>query len=220
MADADIVLFLIDATNKTISKGDKILINKLKEKNKKVILVINKIDKIQKHNLLELISKYKEEYNFEEVMPISALNKNGTEELLNRIEKLLPLGPAYYDKDEYTDQTMRDIASEVIREKALKLLDDEVPHGIYVEIEKMKQRKTRQKEPIYDINAVIYCLRDSHKGIIIGKKGTMLKKIAMYAREDLEKNFMQKVNLQVWVKVKENWQEDNNFLKKFKLDKE
>lgn len=127
------------------------------------------------------------------------------------------LGPAYYDTEEYTDQTLRQLAEETIREKALKLLDDEVPHGIYVETDKMKFRKTIQHENIYDVSATIYCLRDSHKGIIIGKNGQMLKRIGTYAREDLEKMLNCKVNLKLWVKVKEDWLNDSTFVKKFKL---
>ena len=131
--------------------------------------------------------------------------------------KILPEGPKYYAEDEYTDQTMRQIAEEIIREKALKFLNDEVPHGIYVEVEKFKNRKTTKGEEIYDIDATIYCIRESHKGIIIGKGGNLLKKIASYARLDLEKMLDTKVNLKVWVKVKEDWQEKDDIVNKFKL---
>ena len=168
--------------------------------------------------MLEIIQNYKQEYPFSAVVPVSALKEQGIEELVCEIEKLLPQGPAYYDKDEYTDQTLRDLASETIREKALKLLNDEVPHGIYIEIEKMKTRKTLAKEPIYDIEATIYCIRNSHKGIIIGKSGSMLKKIGQYAREDLERMLDRKVNLKLWVKVRENWQDDDTIVKRFKID--
>ena len=143
------------------------------------------------------------------------MKKDKIEIVLDEIEKLLKPGPAYYDVDEYTDQTLRELAQEVIREKALKLLDDEVPHGLYVVVEKMELRKTKTKEDIYDIDATIYCLRKSHKGIIIGKNGTMLKKIGMYAREDLEKMFGTKVNLKTWVKVNEDWQEKDSIVKNF-----
>ena len=201
----DVILFLIEADSKEIGKGDKLILEKLKENNKKVILVINKIDKIEKKELLSLIEKYTNTYNFSAVVPVSALKEEGTEELVCEIEKHLPNGPAYYDKDEYTDQT-------------LKLLNDEVPHGILVEVEKMKNRKTKLKEPICDIEATIYCIRNSHKGIIIGKNGSMLKKIGKYAREDLEKMLEKKVNLKLWVKVKENWQDDESVVKKFKVE--
>ena len=129
----------------------------------------------------------------------------------------MPYGPKYYEEDEYTDQTSRQLVEELIREKALKFLNEEVPHGIYVEVEKFKNRKTTKGEDIYDIDATIYCLRESHKGIIIGKGGAMLKKISTYAREDSEKMLGTKVNLKVWVKVKEDWQEKDNIVNKFKL---
>lgn len=218
LLDVDFILFLIEADSKEIGKGDNIILEKLKVARKNVILVINKIDLIKKQELLELIEKYKNSYDFKAVLPISAINNKGIDELLEEIEKLLPEGPAYYDKEEYTDQTMRQLAEEIVREKALKLLQDEVPHGIYVEISKMKKRKTREKEKIYDVEAIIYCQRDSHKGIIIGKNGAMLKRIGSYARQDLEKMFETKINLQLWVKVKENWQEDENIIKRFKTD--
>lgn len=124
---------------------------------------------------------------------------------------------AYYSIDEYTDQTLRQIVEETIREKSLRLLDEEVPHGIYVETQKMKLRKTQAKEPIYDVEAIIYCLRNSHKGIIIGKNGQMLKRIGTYARQDLEKILDTKINLKLWVKVKEDWINDDSLMKKFKL---
>ena len=151
------------------------------------------------------------------MVPVSVVKNKNLDVLLQEIENHLKPGPAYYDTEEYTDQTLRQLAEETIREKALKLLNDEVPHGIYVEVDKMKSRKTKDKENIYDISATIYCLRNSHKGIIIGKNGQMLKRIGTYAREDLEKILDIKVNLQLWVKVKEDWQDDAALLKKFKL---
>ncbi len=217
LPDSDIILFLIEATSNDIGKGDKIIIEKIKETNKKTFLIINKIDLVKKEKLLQLIEMYRREYNFEAVIPISAINKKYKEIILEEIEKELPIGPAYYDVEEYTDQTLRQLAEEIIREKALKVLQDEVPHGIYVEIEKMKQRKNKQNEEIYDIEATIYCLRESHKGIIIGKNGEMLKKIGMLARLDMEKNFQVKVNLKTWVKVKPDWQSNDAILNKFKL---
>ena len=160
---------------------------------------------------------YKNEYEFEAIIPVSSLKNENVEDIIIEIEKLLPEGPAYYDVDEYTDQTERQIAEEIIREKALKLLDEEVPHGIYVETQKMSLRKTTKKEDIYDIEVTIYVLRESHKGIVIGKNGAMLKRIGMYARQDLERIFATKVNLKIWVKVKENWQDNDSIVKKFKL---
>lgn len=213
----DITLFLIDATSQKIGTGDRIILEKIKELKQKTILIINKIDLVQKEKLLKIIELYKNEYNFEAIIPISATENENTEAILEEIEEALPEGPPYYDVDEYTDQTERQIVEEVIREKALKLLDEEVPHGIYVEIQKMKLRKTAKKEDIYDIEAIIYCLRESHKGIIIGKNGEKLKKIGMYARQDIEKMWQTKVNLKIWVKVKENWQDNNSIVSKFKL---
>lgn len=214
--DADVLLFVVEATSDGIGKGDQMILEKIKEAKANTILIINKIDLVKKEQVFKLIETFKDEYNFKAIIPISALKAKDTEVILEEIEKNLKEGPAYYDIDEYTDQTLRDIASETIREKALKLLQDEVPHGIFVEVEKMKRGKTRDNEPIFNIEATIYCLRDSHKGIIIGKKGAMLKKIGTYAREDLEKELQDKVNLQLWVKVREDWINNDKFVKLFK----
>lgn len=215
--DSDVVLFLIEATSDEIGKGDSRILEKIKEAKRKTILIINKIDLIKREKLLELIDLYSKEYNFEAVIPISATNSKYRDIILDEIEKNLKPGPAYYDVEEYTDQTLRQLAEETIREKALKLLQDEVPHGIYVEVEKMKQRKNKQGEDIYDIESTIYCLRNSHKGIIIGKNGEMLKRIGRLARIDMEQNFGVKINLKTWVKVKEDWQENDTIVSKFKL---
>lgn len=217
LADADVVLFLIEATSDDIGRGDSRIIEKLKEDKAKTILIINKIDLIKREKLLNLIDLYRKEYDFEAVIPISATNSKYREIILDEIEKNLKPGPAYYDKEEYTDQTLRQLAEETIREKALTLLRDEVPHGIYVEVQKMKSRTNKNGEEIYDIEAIIYCLRDSHKGIIIGKNGEMLKRIGRAARIDMENNFDVKVNLKTWVKVKEDWQDNNSIVNKFKL---
>ena len=133
------------------------------------------------------------------------------------IEKCLEEGPKYYDEETYTDQTMRMIVEETIREKALKLLDDEVPHGIYVEVQKLKKGKTRENLPIFNIEATIYCQRESHKGIIIGKNGSKLKQIGTYAREELEENLGEKINLKTWVKVRKDWQDEDKIIKRFKI---
>ena len=194
-----------------------VILDKIKESKRKTILIINKIDLVKREKLLNLIDIYSKEYKFEAVIPISATNIKYKEVILEEIEKNLKPGPAYYDIEEYTDQTMRQLAEETIREKALKLLDQEVPHGIYVEVEKMQSRKNKQNEDIYDIEATIYCLRNSHKGIIIGKNGDMLKRIGRSARIDMERNFGVKVNLKTWVKVKEDWQENDSIVNKFKL---
>ena len=215
--DVDITLFVIDATSENIGKGDRIILDKIKDAKIKTILIINKIDLVTKEQLAKLINLYKDEYNFEAVIPVSVVKNKNMETILDEIESNLKSGPAYYNVEEYTDQTLRQLAEEVIREKALRLLDDEVPHGLYVETEKMKTRKTQNKEKIYDIDTVIYCLRESHKGIIIGKNGSMLKKIGTYARQDLEKMLDTKVNLKIWVKVREDWQNNDSFVKKFKL---
>ena len=215
--DADVLLFLIEATSEEIGKGDRLILEKIKEAKRKTILIINKIDLVKRETLLNLIDIYSKEYHFEAVIPISATNVKYREPILEEIEKNLKEGPAYYDIEEYTDQTMRQLAEETIREKALKLLQDEVPHGIYVEIEKMKLRKNKNGEEIYDIEATIYCLRESHKGIIIGKNGEMLKRIGRAARIDMEQNFGVKINLKTWVKVKEDWIDNPSIVNKFKL---
>ena len=215
--EIDLILFVIEATSKEIGRGDMRILEKIKESHKKTILIINKIDLVKKEELLNLINLYKNEYDFETVIPISSLQSKYRDIILDEIEKNLKPGPAYYDKEEYTDQTLRQLAEETIREKALKFLQDEVPHGIYVEIEKMKFRKNQKGEDLYDIEATIYCLRNSHNGIIIGKDGSMLKRIGQAARIDMEENFGTKVNLKTWVKVKEDWQDDTSIVKKFKL---
>ena len=216
-SEVDAIIFLIEATSENIGMGDSRILEKIKESNRPCILVINKIDLIKKEKLLKIIELYSKEYNFSAIVPISAEKDIGIDELIKEILNLLSEGPKYYAEDEYTDQTSRQLAEEIIREKALKFLNDEVPHGIYVEVEKFSFRKTSKKEDIYDIEAYIYCLRESHKGIIIGKGGNKLKQIASYAREDIEKMLGTKVNLKVWVKVKEDWQENDNIVNKFKL---
>ena len=211
--NSDVILFLIEATSKEVGRGDSKILEKIRESNKKCILIINKVDLINKEELAKLIDIYKNEYDFSAIIPISAIKPKCKEEVLIEIEKNLKPGPAYYDQEEYTDQTLRQLASETIREKALILLRDEVPHGIYVEVEKMKLSKTQNKERIYNIEAVIYCLRDSHKGIIIGKNGEMLKRIGTMARKDMENNFGIKVNLKTWVKVNKDWMNNEKFFK-------
>lgn len=217
ISEIDLILFVIEATSEEIGRGDMKILEKIKESNKKTILIINKIDLVKREKLLQLIDMYQKEYDFEAVIPISSLKEKYRDVILDEIEKNLKPGPAYYNTEEYTDQTLRQLAEETIREKALMLLQDEVPHGIYVEVEKMKFRKNQKGEDLYDIEATIYCLRNSHKGIIIGKDGSMLKRIGQAARIDMEKNFGTKVNLKTWVKVKEDWQDDDAIVKRFKL---
>ena len=216
--ETDITLFIVEATSSKIGKGDSLILEKLKEKKTKTILLINKIDLIEKEKLLKLIETYSKEYEFQAIIPISATNGENTDKILDEIEKHLPEGPAYYDIEEYTDQTARQLVEETIRDKALKLLDEEVPHGILVEVEKMKLRETTKGEEIYDIEATIYVLKNSHKGIVIGKNGSMLKRIGTYARQDIERMLQTKANLKIWVKVKENWQDNNSILKRFKSE--
>ena len=215
--DIDLILFVIEATSEDIGRGDMKILEKIKEANKKTILIINKIDLVKKEKLLNLIDLYQKQYNFEAVIPVSSIKEKYRDIILDEIEKNLEVGPAYYDTEEYTDQTLRQLAEETIREKSLMYLQDEVPHGILVEVEKMKLNKTQKNEKIYNIEAVIYCLREAHKGIIIGKKGEMLKKIGQAARIDMERNFGIKINLKTWVKVKKDWQDDNSVVNKFKL---
>ena len=213
--DVDIVLYVIEATERN---ADEKILERIKESKKKTILIINKIDLVDSKKVAELINKYKELYNFTAIIPVSVKKEKNIEDILVEIESNLKEGPEYYDTEEYTNQTLRELSEETIREKALKLLQDEVPHGILVEVTKMKTRKTIKVEKIYDIEAIIFCLRESHKGIIIGKNGSMLKKIGTYAREDLEKMLNKRVNLKLWVKVKEDWINDMSIVKKFKAD--
>lgn len=217
ISDVDVILFVIEADSTEIGKGDRIILDKIKESKMKTILIINKIDLVKKEQIAKLIDLYKNEYNFEAIIPISVEKNKNLDIVISEIEKNIKIGPAYYNVEEYTDQTLRQLVEETIREKALRLLDDEVPHGIYVETEKMKSRKTQNKENIYDVDVTIYCLRESHKGIIIGKNGSMLKRIGTYARQDLEKMLDTKVNLKIWVKVKEDWLNNDSLVKKFKL---
>lgn len=216
--DVDVVVFVVEATSDEIGRGDKLILEKIKEANKKTILVINKVDLVDKVKVAKLIEIYKNEYDFSAIIPVSTVKNTNLDVILDEIEKNLKEGPAYYDIEEYTDQTTRQLVEETIREKALKLLNDEVPHGILVEVDKMKKRKTMENEPIYNIDATIYCVRESHKGIIIGKNGSMLKKIGTYARQDLERMLDIKINLRLWVKVREDWINKDKFIKNFRLN--
>lgn len=207
--DVDVVLWLVEPTT-YIGAGEKHIIEVLKKCNTPVILVINKTDTVKKEEILLFIDTYRKEMDFEEIVPVSALKGDNTEELVACIMKYLPYGPAFYDEDTITDQPERQIVAELIREKALRSLDEEIPHGIAVSIESMKYRKR-----IVDIEATIVCERDSHKGIIIGKGGSMLKKIGSQARHDIEELLECKTNLQLWVKVKKDWRDSDFLLKNF-----
>lgn len=211
--DVDVIVYVVEASS---ARVDEKTLEKIKEANKPTILVINKIDLIDATKLAQIINIYKDLYDFKAIIPVSVKQKKNLEEILEEIEKNLQVGPAYYNVEEYTDQTLRELVAETIREKALKLLQDEVPHGILVETSKMKTGKTKNDEKIFNIEATIFCLRESHKGIIIGKQGQMLKKIGSYARQDLENMLDTKVNLKLWVKVKEDWINQESFVNKFK----
>ena len=207
LSEVDVILWLVEPSN-YIGAGEESILEQLSRVNTPVILVINKIDTVKKEELLGFIDTYRKRMDFAEIVPVSALKKDNTEELLSCIFKYLPYGPAFYDEDTVTDQPQRQIVAELIREKALRTLEEEIPHGIAVTIEKMKRRGR-----IMDIEATIICERDSHKGIIIGKQGSMLKKIGSSARRDIEEMLECKVNLQLWVKVKKDWR-DSEFLLK------
>ena len=202
----DVILYVIDGNDTELTKANAIVLEKIKAMKAKKILVINKIDAVKKENLLGLMKQYNENYHFEAMIPISAKKNDGVEEVVKKIIELLPEGPAYYSEDEFTDQTERQIIEETIREKALKCLDEEIPHGIAVEVITMKKRSNKN---LYDIEATIYCEKKSHKGIVIGKNGAVLKLIGARAREDIEKMMQARVNLQLWVKVKEGWRDDD-----------
>ncbi|HHW67297.1 GTPase Era [Defluviitalea raffinosedens] len=212
--EVDIVLMLVEPTPH-IGQGDRYVISELQKVKTPVILVINKIDTVEKQALLEVIEAYKNVYNFAEIIPISAFTGENCDRLLDVIRERLPKGPQYFPADMITDQPEKQLVAELIREKALHLLQQEIPHGIAVEIESMKKR---EDQDIVDINAVIYCERDSHKAIVIGKQGSMLKQIGSRSRIDIERLLGSKVFLELWVKVKKNWRDDDFLLKNFGFD--
>ena len=207
--EVDVVLWLVEPTT-FIGAGEKHIAEQLGKVKTPVILVINKVDMVKKEDILTFIDAYRKIYDFAEIVPVSARNGDNTDELVKVILKYLPYGPQFYDEDTITDQPERQIVSELIREKALHCLNDEIPHGIAVAIDSMKYRRK-----IVDIDATIICERDSHKGIIIGKQGAMLKKIGSTARFEIEKMLDCKVNLQLWVKVKKDWRDSDFLLKNF-----
>ncbi len=211
LTDADLVLWLVEPSN-YIGAGEQVIIEKLKKTDTPVILVINKIDKVKKEEILAFIDTYRKELDFAEIVPVSALKGENTDHLTDTLFEYLDEGPMYYDEDTVTDQPERQIAAEMIREKALRNLEEEIPHGIAVLIDLMKERPDGG---LIDISATIICERESHKGIIIGKKGAMLKKIGTEARREIEMMTGTKVNLQLWVKVKENWRESDALIRNF-----
>lgn len=217
VTDIDVILMMSDISKK-IGEDEMSIITSLQAQKVPVILLLNKIDLVSKEQILESITEYSKLYNFDSIIPVSVLNGDGIDEVMAEIQKKATEGPHYFPDDMLTDQPERVIAAEIIREKMLILLNDEVPHGIAVTIEKMKERKTSDKQYILDVEANIFCERDSHKGIIIGKGGAMLKKIGSAARTDLESFFEIKVNLQCWVKVKKDWRNKEGMIKNFGLD--
>ena len=210
--EVDLVLWLVEPTT-FIGRGERHIAEVLKKSQAPVILVMNKIDTVKKAEILECIAAYKDILDFAEIVPVSAVTGESVEELVTVMFDYLKEGPQYYDEDTITDQPERQIVAELIREKALRLLSDEIPHGIAVSIDQMKDRPGRRA--LVDIDATIVCERDSHKGIIIGKQGSMLKKIGTNAREDIEEFLQARVNLKLWVKVKKDWRDSDFLLKNF-----
>ena len=217
VSDVDIAMFVADCTKKP-SENEKTLLDNLKSNRTKSILIINKIDLIdKKEDLIKVIADYSSLHNFDEVIPVSALTGDGLDIVMDSLRKFAVEGPHYFPDDMLTDQPEKVIMAEIIREKALNNLNEEIPHGIAVTIESLKERDNRAGEPILDISAVIYCERDSHKGIVIGKNGSMLRKIGAESRIELEEFFQIKVNLQCWVKVKEGWRNREGMIRNFGL---
>ena len=215
LKDVDVILWLVEPTT-YIGAGEKHIAEQLQKTSLPVILVINKVDTVKKEDILQVIDNYRKLYDFAEIIPASALRGQNTKDIVNSLFKYMPYGPMFYDEDTVTDQPQRQIVAEIIREKALHALDEEIPHGIAVTIEKMRERKGQH---IVDIEATIICERDSHKGIIIGKQGSMLKKIGSNARFEIEKMLEERVNLKIWVKVKKDWRDSDTLMKNFGYNK-
>lgn len=211
LKEVDVILWLVEPSN-FIGAGEQHIIEQLKRVDTPVILIINKIDTVEKEKVIEFIDTYRKVYDFAEIIPTSALRGQNMDDIIDSIFKYLMYGPMYYDEDTVTDQPERAICAEIIREKALHALNDEIPHGIAVAIDVMKER---QRGGIIDIEATIICERDSHKGIIIGKQGSMLKKIGSNARYEMERLLDAKVNLNLWVKVKKDWRDSDFLIKNF-----
>ncbi len=214
LSEVDVILWLVEPTT-YVGAGEQHIVSQLKQTKTPVILVINKIDTVKKDEVLTFIAAYKDLLDFAEIVPVSARTGNNTDELISAIYKYLPYGPMYYDEDTLTDQPMRQIVAELIREKALHALDEEIPHGIAVTIEQMKERPDGL---VVDIDATIICERESHKGIIIGKQGAMLKKIGTNARFEIERMMEQKINLKLWVKVRKEWRDNDLLIKNYGYD--
>ncbi len=211
LSEVDVCLWIVEPTT-YIGVNEQQIAEQLKHVKVPVILVINKVDTVKKDEILKFISAYKNVMSFEDIVPVSAKTGNNVDTLIDVIFRYLPYGPMYYDEDTVTDQPVKQIVAEIIREKSLHALDEEIPHGIAVEIESMKQRKDGS---MWDIEATIVCERDSHKGIIIGKGGAMLKKIGTNARYEIEKLLESKANLKLWVKVRKEWRDNQLLLKNY-----
>lgn len=209
--EVDLILWLVEPTN-YIGAGEQQIAEQLRQTKTPKFLIINKVDTVKKEEILQFIDTYRKLLDFDEIIPVSALKGTNTDEIIKEIFKVLPYGPMFFDEDTVTDQPMRQIAAELIREKALRSLDEEIPHGIAVYIDRMQERRTHD---IIDIDATIVCERESHKGIIIGKQGQMLKKIGQQARYELEKMMDIKINLKLWVKVRKEWRDSDIQLKNF-----
>ena len=214
-SEVDVILWLVEPST-FIGKGERHIAEQLKQVNTPVILVMNKIDTVKKEDVPKFLDAYRQIYDFADMIPVSALRGNNLQTVIDAILKYLPYGPQFYDEDTVTDQPQRQITAELIREKALRCLDEEIPHGIAVAIDRMKERPGSE---IMDIDATIICERDSHKGIIIGKGGSMLRKIGSQARREIEDMLEMKVNLQLWVKVKKDWRDSDFMIKNFGYDK-
>lgn len=211
LREVDVILWLVEPTT-FIGAGERHIAEQLRRTRTPVFLVINKIDTVNKAEILTYIDAYKDIVDFAEIIPVSALKGENTETLIQTMFQYLPQGPQFYDEDTITDQPERQIVAEMIREKALRNLSDEIPHGIAVAIDQMKERPGGS---LMDIDATIICERDSHKGIIIGKQGSMLKKIGSQARHDIENLLDCRVNLKLWVKVKKDWRDSDFLIKNF-----
>ena len=215
LKEVDVILWLVEPST-FIGAGERHIAEQLEKCNVPVILVINKVDTVKKEEVLAFIDAYRKIMDFAEIIPASALRGQNTEDIIQCIFKYLPYGPQFYDEDTVTDQPQRQIVAEIIREKALHALDEEIPHGIAVAVDSMKERRHGH---IVDIDATIICERDSHKGIIIGKQGAMLKKIGTNARYEIEQMLEEKVKLKLWVKVKKDWRDSDFLMKNFGYDK-
>ena len=216
LSEVDVILWLVEPST-FIGAGEQHIIKQLKKTKTPVILIINKVDTVEREKILEYIDSYRKVFDFAEIVPASALREQNLDTVVDVIFKYLPYGPMFYDEETVTDQPERAIVAEIIREKALHALDDEIPHGIAVYIDRMKERRGQN---IIDIDATIVCERDSHKGIIIGKGGSMLKKIGSNARYEMERLLDTQVNLKLWVKVRKDWRDSELMMKNFGYNKD